>query len=273
MAIKSIHAKFREINLKDYKERSAKPEDGSKLIDEDTIVYLGDQIVLVYIAKVDEDMREFVEALGRVNYSKNYRSNGLLTTSRIFGYAPRNVVRNHPCRAASIAAEQPNESDIVQRFAEVAAKYYHAYNPSLAETHTQLTDEKVLEGYRIGKSMFTSGIINHNNPLKYHFDAGNYKNVWSAMFAFKKNIEGGYLALPELDLCLKCTHGSLTLFDGQSYLHGVTPIRKLSEDAVRYTVVFYSLQQMWNCETPKDEISRIRAKRAEVELKKRNKTV
>lgn len=273
MAIRSIHAKFREINLKDYKERSARPEDCSMLIDEDVIVYLGGQVVLVYISKVDEDMREFVEALGRVNYSKSYRSNGLLTTSRIFGYAPRNVVRNHPCRAASLAAEQPNESDIVQRFAEVAAKYYRQHNASLAETHTQLTEENVLSEYRIGKSMFTSGIINHNNPLKYHFDAGNYKNVWSAMFAFKKNIEGGYLAMPELDMCLKCTHGSLTLFDGQAYLHGVTPIRKLSEDAVRYTVVFYSLQQMWNCEMPKDEISRIRAKRAEVELKKRNKTV
>jgi hypothetical protein len=164
MAIKSISATYREVDLKDFKERSAKPEDCSVLIEDDVIVTVGGQVVLVYIAKVDEDMREFVEALGRVNYSKSYRSNGLLTTSRIFGYAPRNVVRNHACRAASLAAEQPEESDMVQRFADVAAKYYKERHPALAETHMKLTEENVLSEYRIGKSMFTSGIINHNNP-------------------------------------------------------------------------------------------------------------
>lgn len=272
MAIKSIHAKVREVNPKEFKERSAKPEDCSTLVDEDCVIYVDGRVAVVYIAKVDEDVREFVEALGRVNYSKSYRSNGLLTTSRIFGYAPRNAVRNHPCRAASLSAEQPDESSVVQRFAEVAQKYYQMHNPEVASKHMDMTDENVKDEYRIGKTMFTSGIINHNNPLKYHFDSGNYKGVWSAMFAFKKNIEGGFLAMPELDICLKCTTGSLTLFDGQSFIHGVTPIRKLSGDAVRYTVVFYSLQQMWNCEMPKDEISLIRQKRAEVELKKRNKT-
>lgn len=272
MATRLIRARVRDINPKDYKFRSASPDDCSELIDEDCIVMVDDRIVLVYIRKVEEDVSGFVSALGRVNYSKNYRSNGMLTTSRIFGYAPRNTVRNHPCRAAGLAAEQPDESSIVQRFAEVAKKYYERHNPELASIHMDMTETNVRPEYRIGSTMFTSGIINHNNPLKYHFDAGNYKNVWSAMFAFKKNIEGGYLALPELDICLKCTEGSLTLFDGQSYIHGVTPIRRLSEDAVRYTVVFYSLQQMWNCEMPKDEISIIRQKRSEVEAKKRNKT-
>jgi hypothetical protein len=271
MAIRSISATIRNLNPKDFKERSAKPEDCSTLIDEDTIVTVDGRIVLVYIAKVDEDMREFVDALGRVNYLKSYRSNGLLSTARIFGYAPRNAVRNHPCRAATLSAEQPTESQVVQMFAEVAAKYYRQHNPAMAAEHDRLTLENVRPEYRMGDTMFTSGIINHNNPLRYHFDSGNYKNVWSAMFAFKKDIEGGYLAIPELDMCLKCTSGSLTLFDGQSLIHGVTPIRKLSENAVRYTVVFYSLKQMWNCELPKDEVSRIRQMRAEIELKKRNK--
>jgi len=59
------------------------------------------------------------------------------------------------------------------------------------------------------------------------------------------------------------------LFDGQSILHGVTPITKTSEDAVRFTVVYYSLKQMWSCESPGDEIQRMRMKRAEIEIKKK----
>jgi hypothetical protein len=89
------------------------------------------------------------------------------------------------------------------------------------------------------------------------------------MFAFKKDIEGGYLSVPEIDMVFKCGSGSLTMFDGQGLIHGVTPIRKLSEFAVRYTVVYYSLQQMWNCITPKDEISRLRQSRAELEMRKK----
>lgn len=272
MAIRSISVNLRPIDLKAYRERSASVDDASEIIDEDVAVYIDGKLSIVYLKSVEEDLRDFSSALGRVNYSKSYRSNGLLTTSRIFGYAPRNVVRNHPCRASSMAAEQPDEHEVVKSYAEVAAKYYIKYNPELAREHMAMTDENVLKEYRIGSSMFTSGIINHNNPLKYHFDAGNYRNVWSAMFAFKDKIEGGYLTFPELGIGLKTSNGSLSMFDGQALLHGVTPIKKLSADSVRYTVVFYSLQQMWNCVTPRDEISLLRAKRAEVESKKRAKS-
>jgi hypothetical protein len=51
-------------------------------------------------------------------------------------------------------------------------------------------------------------------------------------------------------------------------LHGVTPIKKLKQSATRFTVVFYSLKQLWNCETNVDEISRLRARRAEYEFRK-----
>ena len=49
MAIRSISATIRNLNPKDFKERSAKPEDCSTLIDEDTIVTVDGRIVLVYI--------------------------------------------------------------------------------------------------------------------------------------------------------------------------------------------------------------------------------
>ena len=117
--------------------------------------------------------------------------------------------------------------------------------------------------------MFTSGIVNHNNPLKYHFDSGNYNGVWSAMFAFKRDIEGGHLACPEIDVAFKCSNFSLVMFDGQSILHGVTPIKKMKPDAVRYTVVYYSLKAMWSCDSPSDELERMRSKRQEIELSRK----
>ena len=106
--------------------------------------------------------------------------------------------------------------------------------------------------------IYKSGIINKNNELKYHFDAGNFKGVMSNMVAFKGDVEGGHLAIPELDIALEIADNTLTIFNGQEILHGVTPIETQNEQSYRYTVVYYSLEQMWKCEPIDDEIVRIR---------------
>lgn len=264
-----LNAKVKDLNLKEYRHRSAQESDCSTLIEEDTTVFVDGKPVIVYIANVDQEASQLFDALTKIRYDSSTRTSGLVTSSRIFGYAPRNGIRNQPCRSTSLALESPEQNAILKKFAKVAAGYYNRTNKELAELHQKMTDEKVLPNYQMDGSMFTSGIVNHNNPLKYHFDSGNYVGVWSAMFAFKRHIDGGYLACPEIDLAFKCSNHSLTMFDGQSILHGVTPIRKLKPDAVRYTVVYYSLKGMWSCETPSDEIERMRNKRMEIELSRK----
>jgi hypothetical protein len=266
--MKIIHANKREIDVKQYRFRRADEKDCSQLVDEDALIYIDGKLAIVYIAQVSEDMTAFYDALTKIRYDKSTRTSGLVTTSRIFGYAPRNVLRNAPCRATSLAGDSPEHHTAIMRAAAIAAKYYRKHNPELAGHHQQLTDEKVLGNYRMGDSMFTSGIINDNNPLLYHFDAGNYRGVYSAMFGFKKGIEGGYLAMPEIDTHLKISDRSLSLFDGQGILHGVTPIKKVHPDAKRYTIVYYSLQQMWNCETPGTELEILRNRRTEYERRR-----
>jgi len=266
--MKTIHATRRAIDIKQYRFRRADEKDCSILVDENAIIYIDGKLSIVYIDKVEEDLNSFYTALTQIKYDKSTRTNGLVTTSKIFGYAPRNVIRNAPCRATSLAGDSPKQHDAIVRAAEIAASYYRKNNPELSSAHQQLTDEKVLGNYRMGSTMFTSGIINDNNPLLYHFDAGNYKGVWSAMFGFKKGIEGGYLAMPEIDIKFKISDKSLSMFDGQGILHGVTPIKKTHPDAKRYTIVYYSLQQMWNCETPGTELEILRNRRTEYERKR-----
>lgn len=78
-------------------------------------------------------------------------------------------------------------------------------------------------------------------------DTGNFKDVFSIMLGLKKDIKGGYLHIPELKVNLKISNGSLSMFDGQRFVHGVTPMVGTSEKSYRFTIVFYSLVQMWNC--------------------------
>lgn len=266
----SIEIERKKINLKDFKRRRANTEDFNNLIKESTIIKINNEVEIVYIDNIEEDINKMYEAINSIKYNKSYRTNGLISTSRIFGYSPRNQTRNSPCRITNLAIEFPRQHSIVEKGAEIAKKYYELYNPKKAREHQELTENNILPEYRISNTMYTSGIINENNPLKYHFDSGNFSNTWSAMFGFRKNTEGGYLSLPELELGIEIKNNSLLLFDGQSILHGVTPIKMLNKDSKRYTIVYYSLKQMWNCKPLNEEVIYWKMRRNEIEQKERN---
>ena len=88
------------------------------------------------------------------------------------------------------------------------------------------------------------------------------------MVAFKSNTKGGYLSIPEYDIGLEIANNSILLFNGQKILHGVTPFKLLSKNAYRYSIVYYTLQQMWKCEPITKELARIKDERTKLEKKR-----
>ncbi|MDX2140295.1 MAG: hypothetical protein SF123_19570 [Chloroflexota bacterium] len=266
--MKTLHATKREIDLAQYKLRSAQEDDYDTLVTESTLVFEGDTLMIA-VVELDLDCTPVVEALQRIEYHKSYRTDGLPTTSRVFGYLPRVTIRRDYCTAASLAKDAPQDHAIIASYAAQVAEYYRRLNPDLYTQHMDTTEQHVVGSYRIDDSPFTSGIINKNNPLKYHFDTGNFTDVWSAMLVFKQDVEGGYLSVPEYGLGFELKHNSLLMFDGQQLLHGVTPIKRLNPRAWRYSIVYYSMRQMWNCLPIDDELLRIRKVRTEREEKRR----
>lgn len=83
-------------------------------------------------------------------------------------------------------------------------------------------------------------------------------------------IEGGRLSIPEYDIKLEIADDTLVIFNGQEILHGVTPIKKTHPKGYRYTVVYYSMEQMWKCDSLNEETDRIRKKKKEREFKRLN---
>lgn len=252
----SLNASKRTIDLSLFRTRRAALSDCSRLIAEDAIVHLEGKPVLAYYHRLDADFSQIRAALDRIKYHEGFRAtknNPMYTRARTFGYAPRLEIRNQPCRKASLGREQPLEHSVLLDAANIAYRCYRDSFPDRAAAHAELAD-KVLPTYRIGETPFTSGIVNANNPLPYHFDRGNFRGVNSAMLGFKRDIEGGHLTIPEIDLAFDIGDQSLLLFDGQALLHGVTPFRRMTEAAMRYTIVFYSLEGMWRCEPPQQEV-------------------
>lgn len=262
-----IDVERQAVDLKKYTFRTAEEADCTRIIDKPTIVKENGEIKIVY-AELDRRLPDLVQALRTINYERNWRTGGLPTNSRIFGYAPRSVIRKDFCSATSLAGQFPREHEIICARARVADRYYKKWNPDLHRVHLDTTSQNVKEEWHIDQSVFTSGIVNKNNPLRYHFDAGNFKNVWSAMMVFKSDVTGGGLNVPEYNLHFKLRDHSILMFDGQGLLHGVTPFQLLNPKGYRYSIVYYSLRQMWNCLPPEEELKRIRKLKTARELKR-----
>lgn len=256
--------KRKELDPQDFIKRGAEDTDYKELIQEDCIIREGDRIVCVYLT-IPEIPDRMADLLNSLDIGKNKRTEGLITQSKIFGYRPREQIRQDYCTSTAFARDNPQEHAYVCNFGVMLAKYYKAHAPEIYEEHIKLTQDKILPEWIIKGSPFTSGIINKNNPLKYHFDKGNLDGVYSNMVAFKRHCEGGHLSMPEFEVGLEIADKSITLFDGQDIVHGVTPFKLTSGDGYRYTMVYYTLKQMWNCQPVDEEIARIRKRKMERE--------
>lgn len=266
--MKILELKNKNLDYKQFIKRSAEEKDYEIFVNEPTIGVEDGEIKFVY-DYVDADTTKLVEALKTIKYHEGKRSRGLVSRSRIFGYRPRLEMRADFCSSTSLAAEFPKEHALVCDFAGEIERMYKARHPKGYEKHKADVSE-VKKAWKIKEGIFTSGIINKNNPLKYHFDTGNFNKVYSCMPVFKKGVRGGHLALPEYGVGIELKDNSIFMFDGQGIMHGVTPISFVEPVGYRYSVVYYSLKRIWQCLEIDEELARIRTKKTKREKERVN---
>ena len=265
--MKTIELTRNTIDLKQFIKRTALESDFQTLIKQDCIITENGVPRILYL-KLGSESRIVREVCKKIKYQANTRTAGLKTLSAIFGFSPRNTIRRDFCSGTGLAMHKQNYNAVICDFGIVLSKLYEQYFPKVFAEHSKVTNEKISKDWRIKDTPFTSGIINKNNPLKYHFDGGNIKDVLSNMIVFKEGIEGGYLACPEFNIGFEVADNTVILFDGQNILHGVTPIKKKQRESYRYSIVYYTLKQMWNCLPLTEEIARIRKVHLQKERKR-----
>ena len=267
MKPRTIQVEKKELNFYDYVKRPALESDFGELIRDSCIIKEGDKVKAVYLRLPPVPLK-FREAIINQHYGKARRTAGLITYSKIFGSSPREQIRKDYCSTTAFARDDPDGHAAVCQYGAKLSEYYQEYCPEVFQFHNELVQDKVRDDWVIEKSPFTSGIINKNNALNYHFDRGNFSDVYSNMVALKHNVRGGYLSMPEYNVGLEIADNSVLFFDGQKILHGVTPITYLNRDSYRFTIVYYSLKAMWKCESPEMELERIKRRKTEREIKR-----
>jgi hypothetical protein len=249
----------RDIDALAYKDRHAGEGDYSRLVTAPTVVVDADtgEPVIVYLAPIAANTRLLAALLWDTDIPEQDRMSGMKSQWVNFGYRQRNPVRNPNCDVAKLASEHQRVHAELARLAPVVAAYYRQYGPAVYQQH-QAEVAAVFPDWKLEDTPFTAGIVNRDGWLPYHYDGGNVKGVWSGMLGLRRDMTGGVLSIPVYDLALDVADKSLTLFDGQGLLHGVTPFSKASPYGYRFTVVYYSRERMWECLPPGEEAKRSR---------------
>lgn len=187
-----------------------------------------------------------------------------------FGFLPKRPIQTQcqVCRSAAIYRSYPWLADELTAQAQKAWALLGEANLD-RQVHLLERGKEILPEWKITGTGFTSGIINKNTPLRYHYDAGNFQTSWSAMLWLANGIQGGALAFPEYDAKILLEDGAWLFFSGQSILHGVTPIKMLSKQSYRYSLVFYANAEMRNCGTMEQELADAKKRRTISEQKER----
>lgn len=255
-----------------YMATAPKAEDYARLINTDCLLYIGGKLAGIQLQLPEQQVSRMRAAVQAIEYQTTARSAGLKTTSRVIGYQPRMTTRRDFCTAAALAKEAPRAHSDICQGAVLASDILAEHLPEQHAQQRDLLGAKIRAGWQLNGGCFTSGICNWNNQLRYHYDGGNLPSTWNAMFTFKRDLAGGYLSVPQLGIALGVPDASLTIFNAQGFMHGVTPFRKLTGRAYRYTVVFYAMAGMCHCGTPAEELGRIRKLKTDRENKRRSTT-
>lgn len=268
--MKKIYLQSKEIDNKEFVKRDALITDVSRVETEDCLIYLDGEISVLYKILPSDLLKNLRWAVKNIKYGTGKRTLGLKSKSKVFGYSPRLALRSDFCRESAMAKDEPKQHKVISDFVKELMGYYKEFMPEHYQNHESIVGEKVMDSWRMEGTPFTSGIVNKNNKLKYHYDAGNFKGLLSNMVVMRKDVQGGHLVIPELDLALECPDGALVIFNGQKILHGVSDIQYLNDLAYRYSVVYYSLEQMWKCEAMDEELARIRNVKTQRETNRDN---
>ena len=187
------------------------------------------------------------------------RMSGIKYPNRTFGTtAPSPMRRRLACCYAMMHASHPEITQSLYRLAITAWEILQEEAPEESRIASDPVYEGIHGDWLMAGTPWSSGIINHTAALSYHKDRGNIPNSWSAMYVTKRNVEGGYLHLPEYNLALACNDKDLIMFNGQQVWHGVTPVRKrtVGAEPYRFSIVYYAKSGCKICLSATEEIKR-----------------
>lgn len=194
------------------------------------------------------------QTINKSNKRGFVRMSGIRAANEYFGTTPPEPPKKrYACRDGRLYAKNPEYRKMIDEITVVAWRAFQKSFPTQAAEHERIVRESIHQDWLIADTPFTSGIVNDRSALPFHKDAGNLKGTWSMMLALRDATDGGGLQIPELGINLGIPNQSMTIFEGQRFWHGVTPLVYRKPGAYRFTLVWYVKERIRHCGCREDE--------------------
>jgi len=197
------------------------------------------------------------QTIAKQNKRGFVRMSGIRAANEYFGTTPPEAPKKrYACRDGRLYVKHPEYRKMIDEISVVAWHKFQQEFPAQATQHAQVVRNAIHPDWLIAGTPFTSGIVNDRSALPFHKDAGTLLGTWSVMLSLRAHTDGGGLQIPELGINLGIPDHSLTIFEGQRFWHGVTPLVYRKRGAYRFTLVWYVKQAIRNCGCRADEPQR-----------------
>ncbi len=261
----------------DIEGKKANEKDYNLLLEEDAIVKKDNGDLLCILLKRHHDpikMKQAFEVINEMDIeTKNrgtatgegsayrVRKDGSLSNimeakefvdSGILGFFER-TARFPYCRACAWNLKNPEKFDKIIPLALEAEEAFKLHANKRYEAQKRYT-QKTHPDFLIKGTNFTTLTVNKNFRTAYHKDKGNLPQGLSCMSVIRKGKwTGANLVFPSYDVAVKLDSGDLIIFDPHEF-HGNTPLVKITEDAIRCSIVYYFREKMQQCRSNEDEL-------------------
>jgi len=215
---------------------------------------------LVCMRRLEPTKAAFLlDACRRLKFGNLQRLGAQKMASRsvVFGYSPRVPLRRNYCSTCALSRENPEANERLCKWALISDKFVKENAPDFYAWHRGIA-EQVKPDWRIHDTIFTSGYVNNTCALTYHIDASEFAGTWNVVTVIKRGARGGLTVLPEYRVALDFKGPTMYAFSAPDLVHGVTEIEQVDEDGYRFSVIFYTMEQMAKCGTREEELERIR---------------
>jgi len=246
-----------ECQQKQFRAHAPAPSPGAFIVDGDTAIIDAQtgEVVVVYAVCAQMLANDLAASLRGVAWMDQYstpssaaRMSGMAVVHNTFGYAPPAPLRRKwACSRSQFNERYPLAMERLTEFCKLAEYVFRTQASEAHDNTAHAVAQVIPSAWRIAGTPWTSGIINATAALPYHCDRGNVAGSWSAMIGCRKHVEGGLLHLVDYDVYLPIADGSITIFDGQSVTHGVTPLTLTHPAGYRFTAVTYAKASMKVC--------------------------
>tara|TARA_R110002020_G_scaffold2721_3_gene12785 strand:- start:321 stop:1130 length:810 start_codon:yes stop_codon:yes gene_type:complete len=91
-------------------------------------------------------------------------------------------------------------------------------------------------------TIYTGSISNFNIAAPFHRDTGNIVGTVNTILTKRNNSQGGCLNVPDYNVTFEQADNSMLVYPAWKNMHGVTPIKQITEDGYRNSLIFYPLK-------------------------------